>query len=430
MADLPDTVLLRIFACLTKPQLCQAALVCSAWCRLAFDASCWVSTDLRQFRHRMDDTKLARLIRTRFAPMLKRLDLSGFTLNVRVLQILTKHCPGIKVLCLRNAAFVGDFTDCTDSFPSAVEKLDIRHCCGSPSAFRAIARRLRSTTCLGVSAELFESLLPHVEARDVFIQLNNMRVLEFSYCTALTDEMVGLIAECCPSLEALCMRRCDQISGTTLNDLIDSCPSLTSLVLDGTSLSDSTVRAVGWERSGLRELDLSWCRHITRHGLKFVIPRLRQLRYLRLCCCGYGHAITDDVLMTITRDSNSRLSVLDLSYSWEVTNQGLAEFLTENRSLLYLRIDHCGQLTPELIDMIPEESKVFVVANFAVEGLEAPSQNRVRDSHVSSRDSGARGGFRRCVRTATPTFLVSSVLDNQMAIWVRTIVTEPKRNTN
>lgn len=78
----------------------------------------------------------------------------------------------------------------------------------------------------------------------------------------------------------------------------------------------------------------------------------------------YGHAITDEVLNAMTQSHCSSLQVLDLSYSSEVTNTALGRFVASCPSLLYLRVYHCQLLTSALMSLIPDDSKVFVVANF------------------------------------------------------------------
>ena len=55
---------------------------------------------------------------------------------------------------------------------------------------------------------------------------------------------------------------------------------------------------------------------------------------------------------------------MDLSYSSEVTNTALGRFVASCPSLIYLRVYHCQLLTSALMNLIPSESKVFVVANF------------------------------------------------------------------
>ena len=83
------------------------------------------------------------------------------------------------------------------SFPENLSKLDIRHSSGHPGAFRVMSQCLQAVKCLGVSDPLFESLELEVEKRRVFVTLQAVRILEFSYCSSLTDQMVRYIAEYC-----------------------------------------------------------------------------------------------------------------------------------------------------------------------------------------------------------------------------------------
>lgn len=364
--DFPDTTMLVIFSFLCEADLCRVAQACRRWRLIAYDSSLWKSVNLKRF-HKLNEICLIKLIRCRMVPMLYKINLGRFTLSPRVFQVLVKHCKQLRVLCLESVTFIEDFMVNSDSFPQYLTKLDIRHSSGQPSAFKVISQRLQSLQCFGLSNSFFEVLKTEADKRQFFSSLRAVRILEFSYCTSLTDQMVRHLAEYCTNLRSLCLRRCNNIRGESLPVLIDCCSSLTSLVLDGTSVSDDSVTPVRWEKSVITEIDLSWCRHLTQAGLKSMLPRCRSLRYLRLCCCGYGHAITDQVLNAMIESHCTSLQVLDLSYSSEVTNTALARFVASSPSLLYLRVYHCQRLTSTFVNLIPSDSQVFVVANFALQ---------------------------------------------------------------
>ncbi|XP_067047214.1 F-box/LRR-repeat protein 2-like [Acropora muricata] len=360
--EFPDTLMLVIFSFLRETDLCRVAQTCKCWRSIAYDSSLWKSVNLKQF-HKLNEICLLKVIRCRMVPLLFKLNLGGFTLSPRVFNTLVKHCPRLRVLCLESATFVEEFRVKSESFPDNLTKLDIRHSSGHTTAFRLISLCLHSLQCLGLSDPFFESFPSSQELRPVFASLQAVAILEFSYCSLLTDQIVHYIAANCRNLTSLCLRRCNNIEGESLPSLIDNCSSLTSLVLDGTSVTDDAVKAVHWERSRVTEVDLSWCRHLTQDGLTSMLPNCRYLRYLRLCCCGYGHAITDAVLYAMIQNSSS-LEVMDLSYSSEVTNTALGRFVASCPSLIYLRVYHCQLLTSALMNLIPSESRVFVVANF------------------------------------------------------------------
>lgn len=364
--DFPDSTMLVIFSFLCEADLCRVAQVCKRWRVIVYDSSLWKSVNLKRF-HKLNEICLIKLIRCRMVPMLYKINLGRFTLSPRVFQVLVKHCKQLKVLCLGSVTFVEDFMVNTDSFPRYLTKLDIRHSSGHPSAFKVISQCLHSLQSFGLSNSFFEVFKMEADKSRFFSSLKSVRILEFSYCTSLTDQMVRCVAEHCTKLRSLCLRRCNNIRGASLALLIDCCSSLTSLVLDGTSVSDAAVTPVRWEKSVITEVDLSWCRHLTQAGLKSMLTRCHFLRYLRLCCCGYGHAFTDQVLDAMTECQFTSLEVLDLSYSSEVTNSTLARFVTSSPSLLYLRVYHCQKLTSAFVNLIPSDSQVFVVANFALQ---------------------------------------------------------------
>lgn len=364
--DFPDTTLLVIFSFLSEADLCRAAQACRSWRVIAYDSSLWKCVNLKRF-HKLNEFCLIKLIRCRMVPMLYKINLGGFTLSPKVFQVLSTYCKQLKVLCLGSVSFVEDFMVNDEAFPRNLTKLDIRHSSGHPTAFKVITQRVQHVQCLGLSDSIFEVINIESDKLRFLCSLQEVRILEFSYCNSLTDKMVQYIAEYCTNLRSLCLRRCHNIRGESLPELIDCCSSLTSLVLDGTSVSDNEVTAVRWEKSSITEVDLSWCRHLTKVGLKSILTRCRLLRFVRLCCCGYGHAITDEVLHAMTQSHYTSLQVLDLSYSSEVTNSALGRFVASCPSLQYLRVYHCQKITSTLVNLIPSNSQVFVVANFQLQ---------------------------------------------------------------
>lgn len=364
--DLPDTVVLKVFSYLDEYELCNVAAVCASWRRIAYDSSLWTRVDLRRYNSRLDNLRLIKLIRTRFAPLITSLNLGSYTVSTQIFQALCKYCPKLKVLGLEGVTFIGNFSVYSNSFPHGLRRLDIRHARGDLTAFRKIAQSIKGIECLGLSDELFDSLERELELEPLFCKFGNIQVMEFSYCCLMSDDVMDLIANYCTKLRSLCLRRCNNVRGRSLPHLLQSCTALTSLVMDGTGLTNANVLEIAWEDTSIHELDLSWCRHIKQDGLSFMLPRLRKLRYLRLCCCGYGHAITDNVLSLMAFNGCTKLEVLDLSYNSLLTNRGLGHFVTNCRFLVYLRIHHCKDLTKDLMKFFPGNSNVFVVANFPV----------------------------------------------------------------
>lgn len=334
---------------------------------MAYDSSLWNAVDLRRFHTALDEYSLTKLIRSRMTPLLHKINLGGLSLTARVFKILANECPKLRILSLESVTFLEKFSSKEKNFPLGLETLDLRHCSGDTSAFRAVARALDGIESLGVSDQFLTSLLCTNELEPLFLRLAKAKVLEFSYCSSLTDGMLGYVGMHCPLLESLCLRRCNTFHGASLPFLLNSCPLIISLVLDGTAITDNFLRAPDWSSTKITELDLSWCRHLSHEGLKSVLSRLPKLRYLRLCCVGYGHGVTDDVMKAMALAKYEDLKILDTSYSSLITDDGLSDFIGVCRGLLYLRINHCRSTTPRLMELLPADSQVFVVANFPID---------------------------------------------------------------
>ncbi|EDO28471.1 predicted protein [Nematostella vectensis] len=283
IAELPESCLLRVFFYLDEAQLGRVARTCTTWRRIAYDCSLWTRVDLRRYQDKIDELRLTKIIQSRMSPLLYKLNLSGLTLSPRVFRLLAKECKKLRVLSLESSTFVEQFEDAVNSFPRNLDYLDIRHTTGDKSAFKIIALTLQGVRCLGLNDEIIKSSQDKSENLEkMFSGFSATKILEFSYCTKLSDDMVGHLAAFGLRLESLCLRRCNSIIGKSLPLLINSCTLLTSLVLDGTSIDDDALMSVPWENSIISDVDLSWCRHLTEVGLCAILPKLSRLRYLRI----------------------------------------------------------------------------------------------------------------------------------------------------
>ena len=308
--DLSDCVLLKIFYWLEIPVLAKCSQVSHGWRRVAYDSELWMDVDLCPFRWKLDENSIVRLINTRFKPFLRKLNLTSFSLTPKLFSELAIRCPNLRSLILENVNFIGFcqqlLREATHSFPSHLHHLDIRYSSGDPIAYEVITENLTSLRSLGIT----NSLLAQVNNVNVIRNLRNIQILDFSHCNSLYDGTLVLLASFCTRLTSLSLNHCNNVRGHDLSLIIDACSELKALSFSGTSLDDTSLIQCNWKKVHLKELDISWCRNITEHGLLKVLPLLGELNYLRLCSCGYGHAITDGVLQILW--DHQTLQLLDV----------------------------------------------------------------------------------------------------------------------
>ena len=310
MNEFSDCLLIKIFQLLEVQDLIRCCKVCTKWKRVVYDGSLWTNVDLRPFRWKLDEQCIVRLTQTRFRPYLRRLNLSGFSLTPKLFNCLQSDCPNLISLILENVSFIGfnAMDTSLQMFPTTLEFLDLRYSTGDEEAFDLIATNVKLLKCFGLSNHML-SQTNHV---GLFRNLKNITVLDFSYCNSLHDATLILIANFCTNLCSLSLIHCNNVSGKDLHLITRHCKHLKALSFSGTSLTDENLSSCEWDNIALEELDVSWCRNITEAGLLLVLPCLPHMVYLRLCSCGFGHAITDRVLQIFSKNSYRRLESIDI----------------------------------------------------------------------------------------------------------------------
>lgn len=373
MRTFPETILLKIFSYLRPDELTRVSRVNSVWRRVSLDWRLWQRVNLSYYNKKLRDLSLKKLINNIFPTKLLCLDLSGCNISTRTLRALRDNCPKLRTLNLQSVVFHESFPDSANVkyFPRNVTKLNLANSTGPSSVYRTISESLEVDTleCFGGGDKFLESLdaSPSHHFMDFFLRQRwSLRILEFSYCERLTDYALALMTFSCRRLQALSIRRCGKLEGNFLHSLFSVSRSLRSLVLDGTGVRGELLRSMNWDTCLITELDLSWCRHLTEGDLLAVLPATKFLRYLRVCCCGYGHALSDKVLERMAQRSWNFLEALDLSYSCEITDDATREFLLKCAKLRYLRLNYCRKITPRVLENAPRLCDVYVLASFPV----------------------------------------------------------------
>ena len=315
--ELPDAVVLKIFQLLGLTDLGACSQVCTRWQDLFYDSSLWINVDFCRHRFQITKDRLLKITKNLLGSQLQQLDLSNLTVNPEILTTLHDNCPNLRILSMVDVTFQ-DFEDILTSkydiqFPEKLQFLDVRYASarsltGNQLAFNRIARRLSHCQCFAATNEM----LRHCEHMFLFRKLSNVRVLELSHCSAVYDGTLNLIAHFCRKLKSLSIRHCSNFNGSNLSLLIDQCRALKSLTFSGTALEDQHFMNCDWGNCQLEEFEVSWSKDITKNGLISVLPRLKQLRYLKVSSCGFGGALDDGVLHLMCSVGYKMLTTLDI----------------------------------------------------------------------------------------------------------------------
>lgn len=331
---LHEEMLLKILSFLSLEDLLRFSRVSRMCYRLSLDRSLWKNVDMRRFASRLNDPeKLELLIFKRFSNKIQCFDLSGFTVSEGTLNTLAISCKQLRVLKLKSVTFMTDTNRVIQrdnlDFPGKLNCLDIRFSHGHPRVFRAIASNLSKVESLGLCDAFLYSLLEDGILEETIESMKNLRVLDLSHCRLLKENTFALFARC-SKLEVLSVRRCSMLTGSSIQEFLESCIHLQTLTLDGISIDDETLQSIRWDSTFLTYLELGWCPLITPIGLKLTLRKVAKiptLEYLGLCSIGGGKALNDEILLeiaaSILKGQYGKLTDLNLSCSWYITGDGL-----------------------------------------------------------------------------------------------------------
>lgn len=307
--SLHEEDVLRIFSFLPLSDLIRVSRVCRWWYRLSFDRFLFKNVDLRPFATRLTDSVNIELLFTkRMASIAQCLDLSGFNISGGTLRILASSCSQLRVLKLKSVTFTPG-TKGKDIFPENLKILDIRFSQGHPGVYRAIATNLENIRSLRLCDAFLYTLLQDGTLQTTIKSLKYLRELDLSHCHLLDDNTLSLFTFC-SRLEALSVRKCFMLTGSFVNDFIQSCAHLKTLILDGISISDNTLQNIMWDHSNLAHLELGCCPLITSRVLNLALNRItttiHSLEYLGPCSNKDNKALDEETILELETGLSKR----------------------------------------------------------------------------------------------------------------------------
>lgn len=307
--SLHEEDVLRIFSFLPLSDLIRVSRVCRWWYRLSFDRFLFKNVDLRPFATRLTDpVKIGLLFTKRMASIVQCLDLSGFNISGETLRILASSCSQLRALKLKSVTFTPG-TKGKDIFPENLKILDIRFSQGHAGVYRAIATSLENIRSLRLCDAFLYTLLQDGTLNTTIESLKYLRELDLSHCHLLDDNTLSLFTSC-SRLEALSVRKCFMLTGSFVNDFIQSCAHLKTLILDGISISDNALQNIMWDHSNLAHLELGCCPLISSRLLKLALNRIttiiHSLEYLGPCSNKDNKALDEETILELETGLSKR----------------------------------------------------------------------------------------------------------------------------
>lgn len=150
----------------------------------------------------------------------------------------------------------------------------------------------------------------------------HVRALDLSlfpgFSAFVSDLTLKLIAQSCGSrLRELNLNGCGRITEDGLKDLVESCPNLEILILDGCDVSDYGLELISKNLNYLVKISLLSCTNITDRGLWLLAPKARYLESI------------------------------DISFAKKVTGNGIISIAQIAKGLKHVYLKACGQFSDQ-----------------------------------------------------------------------------------
>ncbi|KNC55802.1 uncharacterized protein AMSG_11238 [Thecamonas trahens ATCC 50062] len=159
----------------------------------------------------------------------------------------------------------------------------------------------------------------------------------------LTDAMVEVVAEKCPSVVSIDLTACSQITDLAVIAIANSCPNLVSLNLSKCrNITDVAVDAIANSCPHLTDLDLTCCFNITDAAVVALAAAGPHLTDLKLACC----PINDAAVIAVA-GSCVNLATLSLGRC-SITDAAVLALAAGCPNLTDLDLDKCPKTTLDL----------------------------------------------------------------------------------
>ena len=302
ISALPDTLLLKIFQYLTTRDICRLSRVCRRWNVLHLAEPLWEKIEI---------TNSASLyIGTTMKYILQRLAYTASCLSVRQIKLdgcLKLTDDSLKTIALRCPELRSiEIASCVEVTPKGI--IDVLINCPN-LLYLNVSRCENLFNFSNYSTDITLSII-----------FSELRYLDLSFCSSLTDEDLRYLIARTPSLEYLYLRQCDCISSVGIETIATLCPNL-------------------------KEISLNDCVNVTDHGVVKLLSRCRALRYISLAKCPITNTALEQIANNPATNGDTYLRHLNLNECEYITDTAIMKISASCPRLRSLDIGKCIRLT-------------------------------------------------------------------------------------
>ena len=201
----------------------------------------------------------------------------------------------------------------------------------------AISDEFQNITKLNILQ--YNSLQRHINTERIQIiarKFINLMDLNLDGCIKITDDAIIEIAKNCKKIQILSLHNCYKLTDLSIKEITTNCLDLISL-------------------------NVSFCSKITDISLDYISSSCNKLTHLLLPNC---YKITDKGLIHVANNSNSKISVLNVSNIRNITDNGISAILS-SLPLIFLNISNCIQITSKAFEQIGSCKETIIHYDFS-----------------------------------------------------------------
>ena len=191
--------------------------------------------------------------------------------------------------------------------------------------------------------------------------LARMEAMDLEGLPNLTDAAVASVARLAPGLRELSVSKCAGLSPDALESIADGCPELRCLDISYNSeMVPVSAPGVDWppaSLSRLHSINLRGCNNLTPDLLESLLTTCRQLKLL-VTPTGIS-----DVDLQVIGNFCPGIEVLDVSYSYFITDNGMRTLTSNCHQLRCLNLEGCQLLTGDAVSSLAETSSELRLLN-------------------------------------------------------------------
>jgi Leucine-rich repeat (LRR) protein len=334
MPAFPSEILMLVFSFLSRPDLLKAIRVSKHWCSIAIRIL-WRNC---HFPRLYSPWYYAHLFKT-YGQFVRHVEFKGWRPSVGVeVKLVVETCSNITSVCF----FIGrdmwgidmlckDLSDRLESFQIHSGLVPIE-----PSLLGVYISKLWKLKRLDVS---YVGNFDDASCQQIVAKCQLLEDLNFKNSN-ITDDSVQLVAQHLQHIRILNLSRCRKITDESIFAIAKSCPSLTSLDVEGTQITDNAL--VAFTSTRIRVLSISECKMITEKSLTAIAKSCPLLESLNISKC---ETITDDSLTAIA-ESCPLLVSLDVRHT-QITDNALVALATARcrETITSLDLTGCNRIT-------------------------------------------------------------------------------------